>query len=625
MSSLDYYRPSYDHLDDRKRRLTDRDEYDDRNLRSKYVYRDSNRRHNNDRVRSKDSDEYIYRYDFSRDHSSYKRADPYTLNYLVSFSAFNEWYKSTNTSTDIIEDEMFQKYEIYKKDLYARLAKPFVYEHMDSPWFKEKYLPESRQFIYEKIVEIKKSARNTFINMLNSGKLNEFTIDSNESELDHEPILIENMIHIFEESFDDNLKTYNNVLLIKNITPNVSYTDLTMLLSEYPIVKNIILSNPNPFRNFLREAYVELSDTNGVENLIQAIQSQKPNEKAGPITVVFYSSSSCPRKILLPPLMNTPKNLSEDLEFAIQAVKKLDKKIDENLDFTDEIKDYMASVFLNSSENLNDNLYMTKKTLDFLVEYLRNVHFFHFYTVNEYDSIYELKKQFPGQFVRLSNRQNDPQFSFKQELWRTKFVEKIKFFLEPDKVDLVKLGAKPFDEAVEFKIESHIRQEDEKRFRCSVNDCKKLFKGPEFVKKHIEKRHSEWLNEAKKEFTLLNNYVLDVSRVLPVEAYPYFYPNFQKHSYDKNVSHVISKNNLEFFEKSSSQLLAPGSSYSQSFSSEKINMNYDQDINNKRSLSGKGQYNKSKTFSEYKGRGDILSKNYRDLDSVVDETPDLNY
>ncbi|CCJ29907.1 unnamed protein product [Pneumocystis jirovecii] len=588
---------------------------DDKNARFKYVHRDSGRRYSNGRVRSKDSDEYVHRYDSSRDHVSYKRADPYTLNHLVSFSAFNEWYKSTNTSTDIVEHEMFQKYEIYKQDLYARLAKPFVYEHMNSPWFKEKYLPEFRQSIYEKIIEIKKSARDAFIKMLNSGKFAEFTIDSSESELDHEPIPIENMIH----------KTYNNVLLIKNVAPNVSYADLTTLLSGCPIVKNVVLSNPNPFRGFVREAYVELNDTNGVENLIQTIQSQKPNEKAGPITVIFYSSPSCPRRILLPPLMNTPENLSEDLEFAIQTVKKMDKKIDENLDFTEEIKDYMVSFFSNSSGDFNDDLYMTKKTLDFLVEYLRHVHFFHFYTVNEYDSIYELEKQFPGQFVRLSNQQSDSQLSFKQELWRAKFVEKMKIFLEPDKADLVKLGAKPFDEAVESKIESHIKQEDEKRFRCSVNDCKKLFKGPEFVKKHIEKRHSEWLNEAKKEFTLLNNYVLDTSRVFPVEAYSYSYSNFQKYSY-KNNSHIITKNSLEFSTKPLSQSLTLGSSYSQSSSSEKINMNYDQDINNKRSLSGKSQYNKSKTFNEYKGRGEnTMSKNYRDLDNVVDETPDLNY
>ncbi|KAG4304630.1 hypothetical protein PORY_002023 [Pneumocystis oryctolagi] len=623
MSSLDYYRPSYDPLDDRKRRLTDKDEYDDRNVRSRYAYRDSGKRYSNSRGRSKESDEYGHRHDTSRDHVI--RADPYTLNYLVSFSAFNDWYKSTNTFTDIIEKEMYQKYETYKQDLYARLAKPFVYEHMDVSWFKEKYLPESRLPIYEKIIEMRKSARTDFINRLNNGEFVDFTIDSDESELDHKPILIENMIHIFEESFDDNLKTYKNVLSLKNITPDVSYMDLTTLLSEYPIVKNIILSNPNPFRGFMREAYVELNDTVGVENLIQNIQSQKPNEKAGPITVVFYSRPSCTRKILLPPSMSTLENLSQDLEFAIQAVKKMDKKIDENVDFTEEIKEYMASVFSNSSENSSDDLKMIKKTLDLFVEYLRYVHSFHFYTVTEYDSIYELEKQFPGQFVRLPVPQDDFELSFKQELWRAQFVEKMKIFLNSEKADLVKLGAKPFDEAIEFKIESHIRQEDEKRFRCSVNDCKKLFKGPEFVRKHIEKRHSEWLNDAKKELILLNNYVLDTSRVFPVEAYPHSFSNIQKYPYNKTSMHIMSKNGSDASEKSVLQPTTRGSLHTQSLSSEKTNINYDQDINNKRSSLGKSSYNKSKVFNEYKGRDSTISKTYKDLDNVIDETPDLNY
>ncbi|EMR09056.1 hypothetical protein PNEG_02827 [Pneumocystis murina B123] len=572
MSSLDCYRPSYDFLDDRKRRL-DRDGYDDdRNVRSRHLYREGNKRYSNGRCRSKESDEYKYRHDFSRDYGSYKRVDPYTLNYLVSFSIFNEWYRSTNTLMDIADNEMYQKYEAYKQDLYARLAKPFVYKHMDEPWFKEKYLPDSRLPIYEKIIEIKKSARIVFLECLRNGTFDDFTMDDDESELEHESIPIENATHIFEESFDDNLKTYKNVLSIKNITPNVNYTDLTSLLSGYPIIKNIILSNPNPFRGFMREGFVELNDTAGVENLIQTIQSQKPNEKAGPITVVFYSSPSFPKKILLPPLSNTLKNLSQDLEFAIQAIKKLDKKIDENFDFSEEVKDYIGFSTFDLKENPDDKHKMIKKILDLLIEYLRQVHFFHFYTVTEYDSRYELEKMFPGKVVRLSNQSDDSQLYFKQELWRTKFVEKMNIFLDLEKADLVKLGGKPFDEAVELKIESHIKQEDEKRFRCSVNDCKKLFKGPEFVKKHIEKRHLEWLNEGKKEFILLNNYVLDTSRVFPIEAYSYS---------DKINQRGALKNNLDVSPKSISQSPVSGSFYSYS-PSEKININYDQDINYKK-------------------------------------------
>lgn len=615
MSFLDYYRP-YDLLNDRKRHL-DRDGYDDEKaIRFKHSYKDGGRRYSNGRGRSKESDEYGHKHD-SWDYGFYKRSDPYTLNYLVPFSTFNDWYKSTNTLTDITDNEMYQKYEIYKKDLFSRLAKPFVYKHMNEPWFKEKYLPDLRLPIYEKIIEIKKSARAAFIERLKKGFFDDFTMDDDESELEYESISIENMIHIFEENFDDNLKTYKNVLSIKNITPNVSYMDLTMLLSGYSIVKNIMLSNPNPFRSFMREAFVELNDNVGVENLIQAIQSQKPNARAGPITVVFYSSPSSLKKIFLPSLSSKSESLFQDLEFAIQAVKKLDKKIDENFDFSEEIKDYIASSVSCLLKNSNNEIETTKKTLDLLVEYLRQVHFFHFYTITECDSIYELEKLFPGKIVRLSNQSNNFQFCFKQELWRANFVEKMNIFLYPEKADLVKLGAKPLDEAIEHKIESHIKQEDEKRFRCSVNDCKKLFKGPEFVKKHIEKRHSEWLDEGKKEFVLLNNYVLDTSRVFPIEAYPYFH---------KITSRVALKNNSDDSGKPLSQSVTSGSLYSRSLSFEKTNMNYDQDTTHKKSLLVKGTYNKSKSFNEYRGRGDNrIPKIYKDLDSVVDETPDLNY
>ncbi|QSL65711.1 hypothetical protein MERGE_003024 [Pneumocystis wakefieldiae] len=189
-------------------------------------------------------------------------------------------------------------------------------------------------------------------------------------------------------------------------------------------------------------------------------------------------------------------------------------------------------------------------------------------------------------------------------------------FLDLENADLLKLGGKPIDEAVELKIESHVKKEDEKRFRCSVNGCKKLFKGPEFVKKHIEKRHSEWLNEAKKEFILLNNYVLDTSRVFPIEAYSYS---------DIVNQRGTLKNDSDVSPKSITQLPASGS-FHFCPPSEKININYDQDINFKKSLSGKSLYNKPKVFNEHKGKSDgKMLRVYKDLDRVIDETPDLNY
>ncbi|QSL65710.1 hypothetical protein MERGE_003023 [Pneumocystis wakefieldiae] len=374
MSSLDYYRPPHDLLDDRKRRL-DKDAYDDdRNVKSRYLYREGGRRYSNGRSGSRDSDEYRLKHDFSRGYGSHKKVDPYTSNYLVPFTIFNEWYKSTNTSMDIEDNEMYQKYEAYKQDLYARLAKPFVYKHMDEPWFREKYQPDSRSPIYKKILETKKAARIVFLQCLRERAFDKFTMDDDDGpESERGSVPIENVIHIFEESFDDNLKTNKEVLSIKNITPNVSYADITSLLSGHSIVKNIILSGPNPFRGFMREGFVELNDTNGVENLIQTIQSQKPNEKAGPITVVFYSSPSFSKKILLPPLSNTFENLSKDLEFAIQAVKKLDAKMDKNFDFTEEVKDYLGLSTFDFQEDSNDGHNMMKKILDLLIEYLRQV------------------------------------------------------------------------------------------------------------------------------------------------------------------------------------------------------------------------------------------------------------
>ena len=44
-------------------------------------------------------------------------------------------------------------------------------------------------------------------------------------------------------------------------------------------------------------------------------------------------------------------------------------------------------------------------------------------------------------------------------------------------------------------------------------ECTKLFKGPDFWRKHVEKRHSEWYERVRSEIQLVNAYVLDPARM----------------------------------------------------------------------------------------------------------------
>ncbi|SLM40644.1 arsenite resistance protein ars2 [Lasallia pustulata] len=207
----------------------------------------------------------------------------------------------------------------------------------------------------------------------------------------------------------------------------------------------------------------------------------------------------------------------------------------------------------------DEDLLIKKKTLDLLVEYLRRVFNFCFFCVFESDSIHELMRKCPGGHLRRpraslstaakaaakasaygqpyplkrkefdevengspmeekkfhrNGSKNDQQL-LRAFNWVKTFEDKILQILEPENVDVKKLGGKPIEEGLDEELKKFVKQEDEAKFRCKVPECTKLFKGEVFWRKHVEKRHPEWFESIKKDLNLVNTYVLDPSHIAP--------------------------------------------------------------------------------------------------------------
>lgn len=198
------------------------------------------------------------------------------------------------------------------------------------------------------------------------------------------------------------------------------------------------------------------------------------------------------------------------------------------------------------SEEVDDeDLLVKKKKLDLLVEYLRRVYNFCFFCVFESDSIHELVRKCPGGHLRRpraglstqakaaarasasgqpfpakkaeaaeegevasspSDEKKPSRFASKTEQqlqrafnWVKTFEDKLFQILEPENVDLKKLGGKPVEESLEEELAKYVKQEDESKFRCKVPECTKLFKAENFWRKHVEKRHPEWFEGIQKD------------------------------------------------------------------------------------------------------------------------------
>jgi hypothetical protein len=60
-----------------------------------------------------------------------------------------------------------------------------------------------------------------------------------------------------------------------------------------------------------------------------------------------------------------------------------------------------------------------------------------------------------------------------------------------------------------------VKQEDINKYRCKVPECTKLFKGVDFWRKHVEKRHADWYERIRDDVQLVNTYVLDPAHIAP--------------------------------------------------------------------------------------------------------------
>ncbi|TLD26932.1 hypothetical protein PspLS_04825 [Pyricularia sp. CBS 133598] len=209
----------------------------------------------------------------------------------------------------------------------------------------------------------------------------------------------------------------------------------------------------------------------------------------------------------------------------------------------------------------DQSLLCKKKQLDLLIEYLRRVFNFCFFCVFESDSVHELTRKCPGGHLRrprstLSGQakavarasaagepfpvkkrveptegeegelpsegdRRRPQLTkSEQQLqraynWVKTFEEKIMQILEPESVDIRKVGGKPVEEALDEELVKYVKQEEPNKWRCKAPECTKLFKEEHFWKKHVEKRHTEWLEKLKEEVELINRYVIDPSHIAP--------------------------------------------------------------------------------------------------------------
>lgn len=180
---------------------------------------------------------------------------------------------------------------------------------------------------------------------------------------------------------------------------------------------------------------------------------------------------------VLPAAFGTPERMKFDVEQSVKMMRCLDadRKMDSNLNpLTDELVDSLD----------NDG-----QRLDHVVTYLREVHYFCYYSGNEF---LEDPTSMPPQELRPKADRGRHMSEADNRLLR-RVDERARWVLERD-YDRPRSnsdngeGAK--EEALKKWFKANTKYEAEGRYRCCLPPHK-LFKGPEFVEKHIRTRHAD--------------------------------------------------------------------------------------------------------------------------------------
>ncbi|XP_033123348.1 serrate RNA effector molecule homolog isoform X2 [Anneissia japonica] len=158
------------------------------------------------------------------------------------------------------------------------------------------------------------------------------------------------------------------------------------------------------------------------------------------------------------------------------------------------------------------------KVLDRLLFYLRIVHSMDYYNASEYP----IEDEMPNRCGIMHARgANPPKGLTEKDVneWQTNFEKKIVPMLQTksavDETEWTKLGKKQSESEVEKFVQANTQELSKDKWLCPLSG--KKFKGPEFVRKHIFNKHSEKIDEVRKDVEYFNNYLKDPKRPQPPE------------------------------------------------------------------------------------------------------------
>ncbi|KAJ1567774.1 hypothetical protein HK405_004802 [Cladochytrium tenue] len=498
--------------------------------------------------------------------------DPLALDYFVQFRQFAELKRAAQRNSgiraDLDEDELRKQYQTYKENYNSKTLTAFFEEHKASEWFREKYHPVESQSLRSEINSRKIEAYPAFLAELNEGRFDTICFDESaklpDASLPAPPEQpAPSSVEDAKTKLDGQAQEGNpkgtlpppisvHGLFIRSVPPTTKRQQILEVCKSFDGFTHLALSDPRPDKKFYRIGWLAFNPDVVLEKAQAELDGKKIDDFILSLTPHMHQSQ---RTRIIPAEFNVESRLEVDLANARRLAKALD--IESGLDKMegsgcDAVEARLSDVIFMSEmfneepaldeEELRDGddgegkresssstkhevvLKKLKKRLDLHIEYLRRVHWYDYYSGIEAASpedfarrtwIY-LRRQIPPGGIPPENNPNKyakSDFQRMSERLDTRIFMRTLILTDSwGGEELERMGGKNPETYLNKQLTAKcIAKVDTEKFRCT--DCSKLFRGEEFVLKHIKGKHPRLAEEISEETEFFNAYVRDPNRV----------------------------------------------------------------------------------------------------------------
>lgn len=433
---------------------------------------------------------------------------------MMTFKAF------LSTQDDSITDEeALQKYGEYKLEFQRQQLNEFFVTHKEDEWFKMKYHPTMKEQRLTEMKEMLQKRLHVFTTLVNDEFMNDVALD--ETNQDKLIELMDKIVVLLEggseEDIEEMIANKNNCeetkkqihkttsIFLSNLHPSITKLEIETIAKKFPGYMRLALSEPDQNNKFARKCWLTFERNAKIREICFGLNNMKIREHD--LKPVVNKDLSKRIRIV-----DKPSTDSKVAELSITTCEKLIKVLDKKAGLfdEDENKNPLLDHIVEGSSDT--------KVLDRLILYLRIVFSLDFYNKNEYPFEDEMPNRCGLLHVRPSA---DGDESSEKEIaeYVQKMEDKISVFLK-EKVEikaelLSKLGLRNENDEIEKFMSVSMQEIESDKWLCILSQ--KKFKAPQFVRKHIENKFGEKIDDVKMEVEFFNNYIMDENRPkLPV-------------------------------------------------------------------------------------------------------------